>query len=430
MENHPHLAQELGGEWEAATLTELLDGVPTSKRMEMITREGFMQHLLRLIIVKNLPFSIVESPELRNLLGYASLGNKICAVPSRTTVAEHIKKNFAVEKEALKAELKQVPGKISFVIDCWTSPNKYAFLGILATWIDKDWILRHCVIDLASLSGPHTGPNIASTFKKTIEEFDLWEDLLSITTDNATNMDTFFEEIDKYSREHLLPFDSRKHRVRCLAHIVNLSCQAILGSVNENGGDMGVGILPGSSVKLIKKIRKGVVAVQQTPQRIERFSQLCNHLQIKSKSIPQDVPTRWNSTLLTLERLTELRKPFNTMTVEDSDLEEHILVESEWEKIKLLIKLLKPFRDCTLKLSEKRSPTISDTMAVYNTLFKHLENYKLKYNQQLITDSSDEEYVPEWLLRAVELGWEKLRKYYCRTEGLVHNVATSKDKLV
>jgi hypothetical protein len=42
--------------------------------------------------------------------------------------------------------------------DLWTCKNSvYAFAGVVAFWIDDEWNLHECVIELLPLSGDHLG---------------------------------------------------------------------------------------------------------------------------------------------------------------------------------------------------------------------------------------------------------------------------------
>ena len=57
-----------------------------------------------------------------------------------------------------------IPGKISFTLDCWTSPNAIPFLGITSHFINSDWKLNDILIDFVHLSGSHSGENLANAF--------------------------------------------------------------------------------------------------------------------------------------------------------------------------------------------------------------------------------------------------------------------------
>lgn len=62
---------------------------------------------------------------------------------------------------------------LSFAIDAWTSRNQIPFLGISVHWIDRDWRLRSSTLDFGTLSGPHTGENLAKRFLDILQDFSI-----------------------------------------------------------------------------------------------------------------------------------------------------------------------------------------------------------------------------------------------------------------
>ncbi len=68
---------------------------------------------------------------------------------------------------------KSIPGKISFTIDGWTSPNVISFLGITCHYIDTDWKVQDILLDFVSFSGPHLGENIANAFYQSLKEINI-----------------------------------------------------------------------------------------------------------------------------------------------------------------------------------------------------------------------------------------------------------------
>src|SRR6185369_560551 len=67
-------------------------------------------------------------------------------------------------------KLKNVLEKLSFTLDCWTSINNIAFLGITCHFVDIDWCLKETLVDFIHLSGSHFGENLAKEFLKIIDE--------------------------------------------------------------------------------------------------------------------------------------------------------------------------------------------------------------------------------------------------------------------
>lgn len=73
------------------------------------------------------------------------------------------------------------------------------------------------VIDFTELLGSHKGINIAKSFWDVLIDYGIVEKLLSVTTDNASNMDTLFEEVERLAEDYGITFDSKNFRVRCFA---------------------------------------------------------------------------------------------------------------------------------------------------------------------------------------------------------------------
>ncbi|CAG7815904.1 unnamed protein product, partial [Allacma fusca] len=102
---------------------------------------------------------------------------------------------YKSEKALVEKQIQNAPGKISLVVDCWSTKNGYAFHGIMTTYVDSDLNFRQLVLDFDALHGPHKGKMLAASILKTIEDFGITDKVLAITSDNASNMDTMFTEL-------------------------------------------------------------------------------------------------------------------------------------------------------------------------------------------------------------------------------------------
>lgn len=91
----------------------------------------------------------------------------------------------------------------------------------------------HTVVDLTVLNGSHTGKRIAKSFWYVLKEFGISEKLLSATADNASNMDTMFEELESLALAEDVVFDPKNYRIRCFAHIMNLACKDMIQSIGD-----------------------------------------------------------------------------------------------------------------------------------------------------------------------------------------------------
>jgi len=90
----------------------------------------------------------------------------------------------------------------------------------------------------------------------------------------------------------------------------------------------------------------------------------------------QDVKTRWNSTVLMLERACRLRKYIKAW-VENNPKERTCYPSlDEWKQINYVIVALNPFLNFTLLVSSSKSVTIDKAWQIYNTLLGHIETLR------------------------------------------------------
>lgn len=415
---------------------------------DRISSEVFRHKLITFLVCCDEPFTLTENEYFKDLIEYTSGKNDECRLFSAKTTKGLITDLHSEYKSNSKAALQNNKGKISFVIDCWTSSNQYPFQGVIARWINDEWELCSTVLDLTILHGTHEGKNLANAFWEVLKEYDLFGKVLSVTTDNASNMDTLFEELEKLFSEIGIPFDSKNYRIRCFAHIMNLACQAMIYSVGDGPAteypsddsddeDNEKASQKAKVLPVIAKMRKGVVSIRSSPQRRELLARQCIAAKIEPRVVLRDVRTRWNATHRMMERATDLKEPFDLTLRSIPKKRKYCLEETEWEKVKDLLALLEPFREATEMLSNEHSPTLSRVSAVYQALFDHLEKFKTidrdqsQHQSKRVKRNTTITTMPSpWLSKAAEDGLAKLEKYYPSTDGLVHIVNTGKCKLL
>jgi hypothetical protein len=152
-----------------------------------------MKRLVRLIVRGDQPFTLVEDEDFRALL---QLLKYDIAVPSASTIRREIDKVYGVEIARVADQLRHVDSKISLTLDCWTSPNTKAFLGITAHYIDDAWVSHSLVLDFVPLPGMHTGKELCETLVTACNQFGIMGSILGITTDNAANIDKLLEHFE------------------------------------------------------------------------------------------------------------------------------------------------------------------------------------------------------------------------------------------
>ncbi|KAJ7215804.1 hypothetical protein GGX14DRAFT_359148 [Mycena pura] len=91
------------------------------------TRAEIKAETVKWCAESNRPFSVVEDRGYRCL---TKTGRPHYYVPSATTVSRDTKRIFARCRTRIAKLLQDYDGELSFIVDCWTSPNHKAMFGI------------------------------------------------------------------------------------------------------------------------------------------------------------------------------------------------------------------------------------------------------------------------------------------------------------
>jgi len=133
-------------------LTLLQKGTKTgnrSKTIDQATTAGFNQHdfeeyFLKGFLAKNLAFNYSNNLAFGRVFKYICPGVEIL---SPTTLTWHLKRLGKSTVDDIRTCL-SAAGKTSLADDTWTSPNKLAFLAIVAYWISDSWQMEEVLLGL------------------------------------------------------------------------------------------------------------------------------------------------------------------------------------------------------------------------------------------------------------------------------------------
>jgi len=156
-----------------------------------------------------------------------------------------------------------------------------------------------------------------------------------------------------------VPFVSCRH-MPCIAHTLQLVVKKAL-STNSCS-------ILSKARSLVGHVRKSGVAVQKLQD-------------IRSKTLPVDNTTTWNSSYLMMKRLTELRPSINQVV---QMLKVDTLRVAEWEEVENVVNLLEPFAEQT-NLLQSDAQSMSYIVPALLDLQYHLHNFQpLKMVSQAI----------------------------------------------
>ncbi|KAJ5902926.1 hypothetical protein N7495_003454 [Penicillium taxi] len=346
------------------------------------SKHDYRKKVLSMVVQQSLPFKFVESPSFKDLMEFCKSYPNLIEDLSRST----IKRLSQSEAEEVQKQLiKRLPStaKVSLSLDCWTSPFKQAFLAVTCYFIDKDWEYQEVLLGFEPLHGAHSGQHLASIVLKVLEQHELEQRVLTITTDNASNNSTLvfylsrdirgivegdLEDSDADSSEdeanHLRKTDTAQlqHlqkqmkettdilaeklpqvpiiRVPCIYHVIQLSLGELMKEMKatpkndtllsqwkkEDTEEALKKRVVGKISTTLYKIRALTQFINASPQRREAFLSLQSESSQTNRALVpiQDVRTRWNSTYQMLQRAKRLQKFLNRYCSECSDTDKKI----------------------------------------------------------------------------------------------------------
>ena len=238
--------------------------------------------LAQWITVDLQPFNIVEQAEFQE---FVHALDPYYTIPCRQTIKEEIDSLFSQRRINIISEINNITSKIALTTDIWSSKyNNTAFLGITMHYINNDWEAKKCLLDFISIEGSHTANLILNKLTNVLQDFNISDKVISLTTDNGSNMLACGRELANELEEEF--FNLTFSHNRCAAHIINLAVKA------------GMKYLDSSIIKL----RKFVIKIRNSQLLVDDLKSICK---IKGKKflMPiQDIETRWNATYQMIER--------------------------------------------------------------------------------------------------------------------------------
>ncbi|OJT11245.1 hypothetical protein TRAPUB_12245 [Trametes pubescens] len=389
------------------------------------------------------PYIIVEDPEFRAML--RMLYGKV-EIPKRMTVGRDVQLIHTDSKG------RNINGRIHICIDGWTSPNVLAFLGITAHWHENGKI-RHIILDFVRLTKAHTGKYLAEKVMGCLEEFGIEEKVLAVTCDNAENNMTMLKAM------HVIKpnFRGPSARVRCFGHVLNLVVKAILsifskprrltnpaqGQSQEDDEDdeededddadpdphanlegdeareaadaAEILELAADELDILMLSRK----VWNSPLIREELSTRAAAQGLGSEVLIRAVRTRWNTVTEVLKRAKQMKEvlgdlcdmhQFNKKT--GPRLRRFILLDSEWDTLDELLRLLDPFLYATKQISASERALVQDVIPYIDILTNHVDDFTKDVSVSPIVRA------------AARRGRRILDKYYkCTDETIIYRIA-------
>ncbi|EXA29121.1 hypothetical protein FOVG_19342 [Fusarium oxysporum f. sp. pisi HDV247] len=414
---------------------------PCSKRgrtSNAFNPQAYQEALISIPTRRRVPFSAIEWDEFKQFALACNPYIKDPLITSRRTMVRYIAANYDFYSSEIKDSLTTASSPIHISTDLWTSPHRHSLLAVCAQWVDKDYKLRKALLSLPECAESHSGEAQAQAVIDTLEKYGIQSELGWHTGDNATSNDTCLESIQrKLMSRHKIKFNAKGRRIRCIAHIINLSLQAFLlasskealvAALESASGVTGEELLSQFSEVLAshrkmaaaerniakrkngeparKHKRKGSTASNTYVISADDFSGVENNVWDKAVGLRlgMDNRTRWSSWYQVIDHAIRKKDKIQTFI---SDHEEAIgdnrLLVGDWELLGKAHTFLLPFTSATL-YAEGDDSSISQSLTLMDMLLLHYEE------QQKIYQS--DEHSGDRMVRAIDMGWVILSKYY------------------
>ncbi|KAI9560793.1 hypothetical protein GHT06_011745 [Daphnia sinensis] len=358
---------------------------------------------LEFVVTNNLSFTLGEEPLFQK---FVSTLQPLYKPLSGTALKDLLMQTYMKTRQEVIDRLSE--NSVALTADVWISPNNVAFMVTgVAIWNEKIKPIN-IIIGFKHVMGEHSGVNFAESFYDTVTFYQLNDNMLSITTDDATSSETFIDHIAYLSINTSRPF-KKDYWFRCFIHVINLCVKCAVEVMFE----------------LLQKLRNLIVQIRASPQRIQKFKTIANECRLENLDyeedeifcfegaiIPDDLlpvldcPKRWSSTYFFLKRGLKLRPALDKIA-EDKELCKNSLDEREWLSFQQMFSFLEEFTLVTTYIEANQHPTVSLVVPMCNRLLNLLE------------ETSQEPSNHPLLVKGAAAGLLKLSAYYDKASPVV-----------
>lgn len=326
-------------------------GPSVPSRMTAKEKAGIDDALMKLLIKKSLPVSLVDNEHFRE---FVALLDERYTLPSRRTMNGWLGKKQERMALAVKKDLEQIQD-IAITHDSWTSLATESYSCVTGHFI-VDWQLRSVVLETIKIDGQHTSENIANGMRLCKSRWMSHANDPVAVTDNAANERKAFEQ------------DLKWLRFGCFGHRINLIVKKAV-AVPE------MARLVGKGRKLVQFFHQSTSAHDELRAKQKLLFDMCDDR--RKHNLKQDVATRWNSTYEMLARLVEQSPPLMAMATDQglpkamlTSVKNNIFSFDEQSMAEKLVDLLKPFYQATTSVCAEKNPTLQKVLLIQKKLIK------------------------------------------------------------
>ena len=312
-----------------------------------------------------LPFSIVENKYFKNFVSKINTHTDY-TLPCRKTLNILLEEIYEQYKDKLSSYLQGIKW-IHATTDTWTSCQNYNYLSVTIHFFNNLFKKKYIALCLKHFIGEHSAENLKLELEGIIDDFQLNNKIVSISSDNASNIQN--------ALELLQVSNTIIETGRCFGHMLQLIVNRVIESLSNVG-----------NTKKLETYRKSLRCVISKCKNIatsfNHSTQLTAELENKQKNenpdetplrIVQEVATRWHSLFLCLKRIKLLHGFISEIfhsNIKHKKLRENLLTPDQEVLLTEAIDILQHFDNATEMISGETYVTCALTLP----LFKFLQN--------------------------------------------------------
>lgn len=346
-----------------------------------------------------MPFRAIENQYFHK---FVSMLSSSYNVPTRQNLSKVLlDSEFKQTVDSIQAELNAVES-LSITLDCWTSSQNYPYLGVTVHFFNINLLYCNRTLTIKHLPGSHTGELLRDTLLVIFNEWNITKKIVAIVSDNASNVKKIAFLLNESLNQNTEKL-TKIYQIGWAAHILNLIVQNVgkisnQTNVTRNSNSLSSQIsFPDEEeecsddfvTKLVltedefnmlenyknitEKCRKIAAVFHQSSVLADILREKQQALNLNQHQIVQDVPTRWNSTFLMLERIYEQYEAINEVFSEKSVKKNMKINDYEKLMVQDIIEVLHYYFDATLELSASKYVTISVVLPTFISLITHME---------------------------------------------------------
>ncbi|KAL6405526.1 hypothetical protein AUP68_11284 [Ilyonectria robusta] len=460
-------SSDMGPPAKQARLDNYYTATPSESALRKVFNpQRYTESMVGLLTRRRLPFSAVTWDEIQDIMLACNPAIEDLLMTSRHEAMRHITANFGLYQSQLKAKLQIAVSKIHISSDLWTSPHRHGVLAVCARWVDEDYEPRRALLRLLEIRHSHSGEHQSRLIFSTLDLYDIANQLGCHTGDNATSNDTCLQHLStRLKQDHNINWDPKRHRIRCILHVINLSLQAFLFASSREAlqaaldaasditedelyerfnfvlNDASGGDTPNQLDQMGAQTRHpGGVAFKKASVQTGNPSRSDNRsdnnarrkgwimmpalrklhrigLWLRNSAIHSDAwddriklrlgidnDTRWNSWYRMIDNLVRKKQQVKQFLLDyDKALGDNILTSSDWDYLEKTHAFLQPFTSTTL-WAQGVTATLSQNLMIMDILLRHYEQKKELYEAEETHDPL--------MLHSIDMGWFVLDKYY------------------